>query len=301
MTVRIAPAAEFSHADRAALWTEAFSDYYAPGVFTAESLAAFERLFDLDPGASRLVLEADRPVAFAMLGLRGPDRAGRAPFTPGSAGGRGWVGGMGVIPAARRRGHGERAMLAVMDAARSLGLATLRLEVLVQNVQAIPLYDRLGFRTLRKVEVWERAAGLAPPRAIGSGPRALPPEEAAAILGEGTLDAAPWQRELGAALRLLPDLEAAAEERDGARAAVIHRTLADRVTILELGATPGPPEARDAALDALLAGFLAARPGRPVRLLNFPEGHPAGGALGRAGATVTHRQWEMELELPGAS
>src|SRR6185369_10104984 len=76
VSVQAVPAASLPHAERAALWTEAFSDYYAPGVVTAEALQGLERAFDLDTGASRLVLEDARPVAFAMLGIRG--RRGRS-------------------------------------------------------------------------------------------------------------------------------------------------------------------------------------------------------------------------------
>ena len=40
--IRVVPAAEVSYADHAALWTDAFSDYFTPAVFTPEILAAHE-------------------------------------------------------------------------------------------------------------------------------------------------------------------------------------------------------------------------------------------------------------------
>src|SRR5262249_43329910 len=130
----VVAACEVPHPERAALWTEAFSDYYTPGSFTAESLAAFEHAFELDLTGSRVVVEEGRRVAFGMLGVRGK---------------RGWVGGMGVLPTARRRGHGVRVMRALIDASRERRLGVLRLEVLVQNEKALPLYESLGFRTTR--------------------------------------------------------------------------------------------------------------------------------------------------------
>jgi len=288
-------ASEFSHAERAALWTEAFSDYFTPGVFTAESLAAFETAFDLDVEGSRLVIEDGRPVAFAMLGLRGPERA--APNPPGGARTRGWVGGMGVIPSARRRGHGARVMVALLEAARERKLTAVRLEVLVQNDPAIPLYEGLGFRTLRKVEVWERAAGAPAPAPAGPPAHEIPIDEAARVLGTKRLEGAPWQRELDAARRAFPGLTAHLAEVDGARAVLVHRTLPERVGIIEIGASPGSGAGAEPALDRLLADFFASRSDRPMRLLNVPEGDPAAGPLARAGATVTHRQWEMEIAL----
>lgn len=273
MNARAVPAASLPHAERAALWTEAFSDYYAPGVVTSEALQGLERAFDLDVDASQLVIEDGKPVAFAMLGIRGR---------------RGWVGGMGVVPSARRRGHGERVMRAVLDTARERGLATVRLEVLVQNVQAIPLYEALGFRTLRKVEVWDRAADAPALTAPDVPATPLDVDAAATRLGRTRLESAPWQRELASARVAFPDLTAVAS--DGAVA--IFRASPERVGLLELAATDG---ASGAALDTVLATIFSSRSGRPARLLNLPEGDPAGPALERAGLAVSHRQWEMEI------
>ena len=278
MTARAVPAAVLPHAERAALWTEAFSDYFTPGTFTAESLAAFERAFDLDLEGSQVVLEDDRPVAFAMLGIR--ER-------------RGWVGGMGVIPSARRRGHGARVMRAVLDAARARALTTVRLEVLVQNAPAIPLYESLGFRTLRKLEVWDREKDAAPPAPPSAPSREIAVEEAAARIGRDGLAGAPWQRELGPARVAFPDLGAIASA-DG-RAVAIFRASPERVGLLELAPAADTAGDAGAAFDDVLAAIFSAHAGRPARLLNLPEGHPAGPALGRAGLAVSHRQWEMEI------
>lgn len=296
MSLEIVPAARLPHEERAALWTEAFSDYFTPGVITVDTLKAMETLFDLEREASRVVVEDGRPVAFAMLGVRGPARSGPLEARRGGPGGRGWIGGMGVIPAARRRGHGDRVMRAVLDAARERGLATVRLEVLVQNDPAIPLYERLGFRTLRQVEVWERAAEAPAPVDPGStGELSL--DDAMTLLGERRIEDIPWQRELGAARRVLADLAAVASASDGARAVAVHRTLPDRVSLVAIGVEPETEPAAGRALDALLAGFFAARSGRPARLLNLPANDPAAPALERIGAKVTHRQWEMELAV----
>ena len=278
MSVQTVPATSLPHAERAALWTEAFSDYYAPGVITTEALLGLERAFDLDVGASRLVIEDGKPVAFALLGIRGK---------------RGWVGGMGVIPSARRRGHGERVMQAVLEAARDRGLATVRLEVLVQNVQAIPLYEALGFRTLRKVEVWDRAADAPALVAPAVEARTLDVDAAASRLGRARLDEAPWQRELATARVAFPDLTAI--ECDGALA--VFRASPERVGLLEVAALDEGAEAEGAGLDAVLAAIFSTHASRPARLLNLPEGDPAGPALGRAGLAVSHRQWEMEIPI----
>lgn len=275
MSVRVVAAAEVAHADHAALWTEAFSDYFTPGSFTAESLAGFERAFDLDRAGSRIVIEDERLVAFAMLGIRGA---------------RGWVGGMGVIPSARRRGHGERVMAALLEAGRERGLTTVGLEVLTQNAPAIPLYEKLGFRTTRLLEVWDRAADAPAPPAPARAAEPISLDEAARWLGNARLAAAPWQRELGAARAAFPDLEALVH----GDAVAILRAGPERVGLLELGPTAdAAPDGGEASLDALLAAIFSAHTARPSRVLNLPEGDPAAPALARAGFAVSHRQWEM--------
>ena len=62
------------------------------------------RRFDLDLAASRVARAGGEPVGIALLGLRGD---------------RGWIGGMGVVPGARREGLGRRLMAAVIEQARS--------------------------------------------------------------------------------------------------------------------------------------------------------------------------------------
>jgi ribosomal protein S18 acetylase RimI-like enzyme len=289
MTASLLPAARMPHAERAALWNEAFSDYYAPGSLTAESLQAFERTCDLDLEASRIVMDEGVPVAFGMLGIRGS---------------LGWVGGMGVVPSARRRGHGRRVMVTLLETARERRLQAVSLEVLVQNDPAIPLYESLGFRTTRLLEVWERAAD-APAAGPGVPARPLPMAEAADLAARWRLDRVPWQRELGSMRAVFPDLQALvadqpdaprAGEPGGGGALAIFRAGPERVGLVELVASPGAGgAARDRALESLLATILATFPARPARLLNLPEGDPAGAALARAGTVVSHRQWEMEI------
>lgn len=291
MSVSQIPAGRVPHAERAALWNEAFSDYYTPGSFTAESLAAFERAFGLDLEASRLVLEGERPVAFAMLGVR--ER-------------RGWVGGMGVVPAARRRGHGERVMLGVLDAARERRLEIVRLEVLVQNEPAIPLYESLGFVSLRRLDVWDRAAGAPAPALPADAARAMPMDDAASRAAIWRRDRTPWQRELEPTRVAFPDVQAlatgggasatGAERESGALA--IFRVTPERIGVVEIVAAPELDSARrDRAFDALLDTMFARFPSRVARFLNLPEGDPAGAALAHAGAAVSHQQWEMEIAI----
>jgi hypothetical protein len=91
---------------------------------------------------------------------------------------------------------------------------------------------------------------------------------------------------------------AALADRTPPRAIAMFRAAPGRIGVLEVAADPDPDDAaRARALDIVLATLFASYPARLARLLNLPEGHPAGQALARAGAGVVHRQWEMEIPL----
>jgi ribosomal protein S18 acetylase RimI-like enzyme len=58
-----------------------------------------------------------------------------------------WVWDIEVHEAFRRRGLGRATMLLAEDVARSQGAAAIRLNVFAYNVEAIRLYDSLGYET----------------------------------------------------------------------------------------------------------------------------------------------------------
>src|SRR5262245_35948914 len=139
-----------------------YEDYPVPMHVDAGTLAFMQEALDLVPEASRVAWQDERPVGAALLGLRGEHA---------------WVGGMGVVPAARRVGLGERLMREILAAAREAGASEVRLEVLEQNVAARALYEKLGFTFLRRLAVWTwrdappvpaRVAAAPDPRAVRS-------------------------------------------------------------------------------------------------------------------------------------
>jgi ribosomal protein S18 acetylase RimI-like enzyme len=65
--------------------------------------------------------------------------------------GFGAVQNLGVTPAHRGRGLGTHLMIRALGGFRQAGLRRVRLEVTAENLSAIRLYERLGFRTVRTV------------------------------------------------------------------------------------------------------------------------------------------------------
>ena len=154
----IVPADRFSLAELAALFDAGYEGYLVPVHIDEALLQTMVDLWDIDLSRSRVVEGA----GICNLGVRGE---------------RGWIGGVGVVTAERRKGIGRALMEAVLEVAPP----TVTLEVIEQNVPALRLYEDLGFVHTRILEVWSLEAPEAPADRVEPAP-----------LGQEGL---PWQRE----------------------------------------------------------------------------------------------------------
>jgi len=245
----------------AELFTAAYEGYLVPFVIDAAGVRFMTDAYDLDRGASRVAVRNGEHVGLANLGLRGSDA---------------WVGGIGVVTGERRRGTGKALMNALREEARFRGVERIWLEVIAENVQAISLYKRLGYRQVRSLEVWSL------PRAAGEA-RVVDPAEAQAWIRANRTEREPWQR-TDASVEKITDARGLLV--DGAAAVV--RVAGPRVWILQVEGSSDP-------LRRLLAG--ASSLGETVGVLNLPTGHPAGAAFAALGGRVDIRQHEMLLQL----
>jgi GNAT superfamily N-acetyltransferase len=247
-------------AERASLFNAAYEGYLLPFHIDEQQLASMDELFDIDLDASRIAYRDGAPVGLANLGVRGEDA---------------WVGGVGVVTAARRSGVGEALMRALHEQASELGVRRVWLEVIVENTGAFALYEKLGYRTLRDVEVWSL-----PDAADDSGEvREVPAGEAHARIRELRQSRDPWQRADGT-LAHQADARGLATENGAA----IFRAAGERIGLAQIA---GEPEPLLRALRALGA----------VTVLNLPVDDPAAGVLRALGGSVVVRQHEMLLEL----
>src|SRR5262245_50966542 len=178
--IELRPAASLSRARLAALFTAGYEDYYTQLQIDEAALGFMIRAWDLDLDASRVALRDGEPVGLCMLGLRGDEA---------------WIGGVGVVVPERRGGIGARLMEAVLAGARSRGVREVRLEVITENVRAIPLYERLGFRRTRGLELWLLAGAAGPVRETAV-------EEAHARVRDLRRHREPWQRDDGTVANL---------------------------------------------------------------------------------------------------
>jgi GNAT superfamily N-acetyltransferase len=241
--------------ERAELFTAAYEGYLMPMHIDEAALAWMQEKFDFDLDGSRIAYRDGEPVGLANLAIRERDA---------------WIGGIGVITAARRAGVGEALMRAVHEEARSRGVERVWLEVIVENTVAFALYEKLGYELLQDVEVWTLPAA----EGYDAG-REVPAAEAKAQLPERH---EPWQRADGT-LAHYDDVRALVTDTGAMLFCVLSSA--------QLQQYAGEPEPLIRALRSF----------GDVHILNLPADDPAADVLRELGGSVTVRQHEMLLEL----
>jgi ribosomal-protein-alanine N-acetyltransferase len=260
---RLRPASELSTAELAEVFSEGYEDYQFPVRLDGAAFSAMAELSDFDLELSRIAVAHSVPVGICLIGVRRD---------------HGWIGGLGVVPSARRHGLGRRLMKDVLEAA---DVRRVSLEVLEPNIPALALYEQLGFEPTRTLEVWSLAAdpggSAAEPADVGEGH---------AWIRANRRVPEPWQRADESVAKLGDEVEAVLVPDRGA---VLFRVSGEVASVLQLAAVDD-----DAAAELLTA--VRAR-GRSLRFVNVPEGDPAAGALRKLGGTLDVRQVEMALTL----
>lgn len=129
----------------AAAHNAAFAGYFFPISADAAMLARRVRIEQIDLHHSLLAYEGDELFGTAMLAVRG--EVGRLES-------------LGVTAKQRGRGRSRELMSAVIEQARACGLKRLVLEVLVQNIAALRLYESAGLSVVRDLLLLERKADV---------------------------------------------------------------------------------------------------------------------------------------------
>jgi GNAT superfamily N-acetyltransferase len=260
VNAELRPASSLSLAELTALFNAGYEGYVVPMRLHDETaLQWMVESFDIDLDASRVAFRDGEPVGFANLAIRGDEA---------------WVGGVGVVPAARRQGIAETLMRALHDEARARGIARVWLEVIEQNEAAYRLYEKLDYELARWVEVWRLPQVEAQVTA-----RDVPVERAQERIHELRTEREPWQR---ADATVAHFADARGLETDDGTA--IFR-VGQAVQVVQIAGEAGE----------LLQNI---RSHGDVILINLPAGDPVGDALSKLGGSVSVRQREMVLELP---
>lgn len=184
--VLLRPASLYSTADLAAMWTLAYSDYFADLRFDEKRLATHIGVHDIDLARSVVVETDEREfVGLSLLSLRGA---------------RGWIGGFGINPKYRRQGYSAILIKSQLAVAHGAGLGSVQLEVLMQN-WASKTYERAGFTTTRQLFVLR---GRVETPASSNGVELVSPRVALQQIQQLRCGQVwPWQREFATVTRAL--------------------------------------------------------------------------------------------------
>ena len=209
------------------------------------------------PHVARLLgYPRDSPHGHVLVAAAGKKFVGGACCA--SFGATGWIGALGVLPRARRRGVGEQLTRAAIDWLSERGASTV---LLYATDMGRPVYDRVGFACDTRAPACRVVAPGPPP----DGVRRLRPGDRERIL---ELDRLATGEDRTAVLDMLPALLGLGYERDGVLAGYALQT--------PWGAGPAVVAEDADAGSALLRGLVV----EPQRLrITVPDDNTAGSAM----------------------
>lgn len=129
-------ASEFPILQLAELLTRGFEGYFVPINITDAGLLTMIRRDSVDLAESRVLLKDGEPIGVALIARRG--WASR-------------LAAMGIVSHARNGGAGTFAMEHLIEEARARGDRQMFLEVIEQNIAGVKLYQKVGFKTVRRL------------------------------------------------------------------------------------------------------------------------------------------------------
>jgi GNAT superfamily N-acetyltransferase len=229
------------------------------------------------PHVARLLgYPRDSPHGHVLVAVSGKKLVGGACCA--SFGSTGWIGALGVLPRARRRGVGELLTRAAIDWLTDRGASTV---LLYATDMGRPVYDRVGFACESRARAWRGVA----PGPSPDGVRRLRPSDRDRIL---ELDRLATGEDRSAVLDMLPALLGLGYERDGALAGFALQT--------PWGAGPAVV-AEDAGSGAAVLRGLSVEP-QPLTI-TVPDDNAAGSAaLARWGFQPVNSALRMRYGPP---
>ena len=290
---------QLSIEELAAAFNHTFAGYQVSITQTAASLQSMIEVDDIQLHSSLVVrTTSGEDAGIGLLAVRGR---------------RGWVGGMAVAPAWRRRGVGAWLIAEVLAQASALRLEMVELEVLEENAAAHHLYQRAGFEDMRLLAVF--GGPLAPPPALASGSSAAadrsvpitPIEAEDALRRFEAFHQVPaaWQRQRAALLHMAPRLDGLAlwgrddtGGTDGVEAYLLSVRSGEGYVVMDFGSSAPSQAERVTQAKLLLRQLLHTSPEATLRVINVPPEDTLGDALASLGCPIILRQHEMRIRLP---
>ncbi len=268
------PASDYPLPDLTQLLNLSFENYLVPVAFNLSQFLTMIRKDSLDLAASRVLLVDEQPAGIALIARRG--------WTSRLAA-------MGIVQGQRSKGAGSRFMRKLIDEARERNDHAMVLEVIEQNENAVKLYQKCGFQSVR------RLIGLIRKDAIEKNKTSLTAidlREAGSLIAQHGLADLPWQLAGETIAHMNPP---ACAYRNGPALVVTSNLAVEHVVIWSLLVEP---QARGQQLGVeMLKSVIANHPGKTWHIpAIFPE--EFGKLFERAGFEQEElTQWQMKLDL----
>ena len=268
------PVSDYPLPDLTQLLNLSFENYLVPVAFNLSQFLTMIRKDSLDLAASRVLLVDEQPAGIALIARRG--------WTSRLAA-------MGIVQGQRSKGAGSRFMRKLVDEARERNDHAMVLEVIEQNENAVKLYQKCGFQSVR------RLIGLIRKDAIEKNKTSLTAidlREAGSLIAQHGLTDLPWQLAGETIAHMNPP---ACAYRNGPALVVTSNLAVEHVVIWSLLVEP---QARGQQLGVeMLKSVIANHPGKTWHIpAIFPE--EFGKLFERAGFEQEElTQWQMRLDL----
>lgn len=135
-TFSFKPASEFSIPQIADLLTRGFEGYFVPINITPPVFMTMMRRDSIDLNETRILHKDDEAVGVGLIARRGSTSRLAA---------------MGIVSHARNGGAGTWAMRQLIEEAHTRADKEMLLEVIAQNTAGVKLYEKVGFRKVRRL------------------------------------------------------------------------------------------------------------------------------------------------------
>ncbi len=283
--VTFEPATALSAGELTRLLNRAYADYAVPVWINREQFERMCRNVSVDLALSVVAIDKTIPVGLALLSRRGAE---------------GWISGVGVRPAWRRRGIAQRIVQLIQHRAQELGLERLSLEVLAQNEAALSLYNALAFTQSRTLLVLT----LKKLNKMAESSVDIGPADPYHLLSAYSRfhDVVPsWQRALPSLQSSVARLQGLALCEDGQLVGyLLYVCYYDVIAVLDLAVDPAHPR-RTGVARLLLMTLHRSQPGLNGHVINVPSTDPLLGAFLDVGYELEHRQYEMVWQVSADS
>ncbi len=137
MGFSLQPASNYTATELAEIFNRGFEDYFIPFSFLPESFETFVKRDEIDLALSRVLLKDNAPVGLGLIASRGGSVSRLAA--------------MGIAKELRGQGAGTWLVDALLNEARARGDKKMLLEVIYQNDPAVRLYEKFGFKKMRRL------------------------------------------------------------------------------------------------------------------------------------------------------